>query len=195
MVTYISSWARQIIVAVIVAVILEMILSPNSKSTKYIKTVIGVYVMYAIISPGLKLINKNSLDFSNIDYEEYFTNSDIYRNMEMNIDEVENDYFNESYELNLKQSIENKLNEMGFVVSNIKMEIEFDKESEEYGEIKSIKIGLSKKTTKSEKIVVNKIEVGENSQKENGVSDEDKSVIKDFLKQEYGINYDNIVIV
>lgn len=195
MVTYISSWARQIIVAVIVAVILEMILSPNSKSTKYIKTVIGVYVMYAIISPGLKLINKNSLDFSNIDYEEYFTNSDIYRNMEMNIDEVENDYFNESYELNLKQSIENKLNEMGFVVSNIKMEIEFDKESEKYGEIKSIKIGLSKKTTKSEKIVVNKIEVGEHSQKENGVSDEDKSVIKDFLKQEYGIDYDNIVIV
>lgn len=195
MVTYISSWARQIIVAVIVAVILEMILSPNSKSTKYIKTVIGVYVMYAIISPGLKLINKSSLDFSNIDYEEYFTNSDIYRNMEMNIDEVEDDYFNESYELNLKQSIENKLNEMGFVVSNIKMEIEFDKESEEYGEIKSIKIGLSKKTTKSQKIVVNKIEVGENLQKENGVSDEDKSVIKDFLKQEYGIDYDNIVIV
>ena len=53
MVTYISSWARQVIVSVVVAIILEMILSPNSKSTKYIKTVIGIYVVYAIIAPGL----------------------------------------------------------------------------------------------------------------------------------------------
>ena len=66
MITYISSWARQVIVSVVVAIILEMILSPNSKSTKYIKTVIGIYVVYTIIAPGLKLIGGKNLDFSNI---------------------------------------------------------------------------------------------------------------------------------
>lgn len=197
MVTYISSWARQVIVAVVVAIILEMILSPNSKSTKYIKTVIGIYVMYAIIAPGLNLISGNKIDFSNIDYEDYFTNSEIYEKMEGNIEEIEDDNFKESYELNLKQDIETKLNKKGFVVSNIEMEIELDEESEEYGVIRKIKIGLSKKEEAEEKkeIAVNKIEIGENTVIENNLSEKEENEIKEFLNQEYGINYDTIVIM
>lgn len=198
MITYISTWARQVILAVIIGIMLEMILSQNSKTTKYIKTVIGVYVMYAIIVPGINLINGKKIDFSKFDYDQYLTNSDIYSKMEENINEIAESNFKESYELNLKQDIENKLNKMGFVVSSIKLEIELDEESEEYGVIKEIKIGISKKEDKSDdkkEISVNKIEIGETVINENNLSENEKNEIKTFLNQEYGIVYEKIIIV
>lgn len=197
MVTHISSWARQVIVAVVIAILLEMILSPNSKTTKYIKTVIGIYVMYTIIAPGLNIIGGKNIDFSNIDYEKYFTNSEIYENMEDNIQKIEDNNFKESYELNLKQDIEKKLNKKGFIVSNIKIETELDEESENYGSIKEIKIGISKKDedTQKKEISVNKVKIGEDKAKENNLSEKEESEIREFLNQEYGIDYNNIVII
>ena len=194
MVTYISSWARQIILAVIVGIILEMILSPKSKNTKYIKTVIGIYVMYTIIVPVMNLINGEEIDFSNIDYEKYFTNTDIYLEMKENINEIAENNFKESYELKLKQDIENKLNKKGFVVSSIKLEIELNQESQEYGSIREMKIGLSKKEEIKQEIVVNKVMIGKKEEKST-ISENEKSEIKEFLRQEYGIDNKNIIIV
>lgn len=208
MVTYISSWARQVIVSVVVAIILEMILSPDSKSTKYIKTVIGIYVIYAIIAPGLNLISGKSLDFSNIDYENYFTSSDIYQNLESSVEKIENDTFEETYKLNLKQDIENKLRDKGFIVSNIKLEVDLEENSEDYGEIKEIEISLSKKgeeknenktnENKVNEISVNKINVGAqgstSSQKEGNLTVEEEIRIREFIIEEYGIEKNNISI-
>ena len=60
MIDYISSWAGQIITSVIIVTILEMIL-PNGNSKKYIKTIIGVYILYVMISPVLRFVNKGDL--------------------------------------------------------------------------------------------------------------------------------------
>ncbi len=57
MISSISSWAEQIIIAVIIATILEMIL-PKGNSKKYIKTVIGIYILYTIISPIITYISR-----------------------------------------------------------------------------------------------------------------------------------------
>ena len=45
-----SSWAKSIILAVIVSTIIQMIL-PEGNNKKYIKTVIGLYILFTIISP------------------------------------------------------------------------------------------------------------------------------------------------
>lgn len=211
MVTYISSWARQVIVSVVIAIILEMILSPNSKSTKYIKTVIGIYVVYAIIAPGLNLIGGKNLNFTNIDYENYFASSEIYQNLESNVEKIENHTFEETYKLNLKQDIENKLREKGFIVSNMKLEVDLEENSNKYGEIKEIEISLSKKGEEENKnqdnqIAINKITVG-SSTKHNllneitseeitsgEITKEDESIIKDFVNVEYGIERNKILI-
>ena len=58
MINFLSSWAEQVILAVIIATILELIL-PNSKNKKYVQMVIGVYVLFNIISPIIK--NKEKL--------------------------------------------------------------------------------------------------------------------------------------
>lgn len=60
MISNISSWAEQIIIAVIIATILEMVL-PNGNSKKYIKTVIGVYILYTIISPVITLTTRRRI--------------------------------------------------------------------------------------------------------------------------------------
>ncbi len=192
MVTYISSWARQIIVSVVIAIILEMILSPNSKNTKYIKTVIGIYVVYSIIAPGISLVGGNLIDFSNIDYENYFANSEIYQNIEESINDIENDSFEEKYKLNLKQDIENKLREKNYIVSNIDLKINLES-GEEYGRIESIEISLSKGDSKEEeeKILINKINIG-NTNNQNKITKTEEEDIKSFINQEYGVEINSI---
>ena len=202
MITYISSWARQVIVSVVVAIILEMILSPNSKSTKYIKTVIGIYVVYTIIAPGLKLIGGKNLDFANIDYENYLTSSEIYQNLESSVEKIETNNFEETYKLNLKQDMENKLREKGYIVSNIKLEVNLEENNEQYGRIENIELNISRNVNEDNneneknEIAVNKIKIGEqiNSTIKKELTEEEEREIKMFISEEYGINNKQISI-
>ena len=45
MINFLSTWAEQIIIAVIIATIIELIL-PNNKNKKYIQMVIGIYILF-----------------------------------------------------------------------------------------------------------------------------------------------------
>jgi len=70
MINFMSSWAEQIVLAVVVATIIEMIL-PNNKNKKYIQMVIGVYVLFNIISPIVK--NKDNFSIEKYNIEKYET--------------------------------------------------------------------------------------------------------------------------
>ena len=72
MIEFMSSWAEQIVLAAIVATIIEMIL-PQSKNKKYIQMVIGVYVLFNIISPIIK--NKEEFSIEKYNIENYETKS------------------------------------------------------------------------------------------------------------------------
>ncbi|MBQ2836109.1 MAG: stage III sporulation protein AF [Clostridia bacterium] len=71
MINFMSSWAEQIVLAVIVATIIEMIL-PKNKNKKYIQMVIGVYVLFNIISPIIK--NKDDFSIEKYNIENYENN-------------------------------------------------------------------------------------------------------------------------
>ena len=68
MINFMSSWAEQIVLAVIIATIIEMIL-PKNKNKKYIQMVIGVYVLFNIISPIIK--NKDNFSIEKYNIENY----------------------------------------------------------------------------------------------------------------------------
>ena len=75
MVAFFSSWAQGIIVAVIVATIVELLL-PNGSSKKYVKVVVGIYILFSIIAP---VVNK----FANQDINaEIFTLDKYEKKME-----------------------------------------------------------------------------------------------------------------
>ena len=50
MIEWFRVWCKGIVIAVIVATLLELILPENS-SKKYIKIIIGIFITYTIISP------------------------------------------------------------------------------------------------------------------------------------------------
>ena len=71
MIEILSSWAKGLGLAIVVVSILEMLL-PNNKTKKYIRMVMGIYIIFNIISPLIQ--NKDAFDITSIDIENY-TNS------------------------------------------------------------------------------------------------------------------------
>ena len=65
LIKFINSWAQGIILAVIIATIIEIII-PEGKNKKYVKTVIGLYILFTIIYPLITKISNNKLNFDSI---------------------------------------------------------------------------------------------------------------------------------
>ena len=73
MIQFLSSWAEQIVLAVIIATIIELIL-PQNRNKKYIQMVIGIYILFNMISPIIK--NKDTiLTSGDYDLEKYESSS------------------------------------------------------------------------------------------------------------------------
>ena len=121
-----STWAEQIIVAVIIAGIIEMIL-PKGNNKKYVKAIIGVYILFTIISPVISKIT--NIDFQDIDYEEYFKQTETYQTMSQDLSNNNDKTVEEIYISNLKQDMKNKLQEKGYIAENIEVDIELKDEA------------------------------------------------------------------
>lgn len=192
MVNAISSWANGIVVSVIIATIIEMII-PEGKNKKYIKTVIGVFVLFTIISPIFnKISNANiSKDFQSLlniigmdDDEEIQTSS-----IQIGLEEI--------YISNLEADIISRLKEKGYKASNINMEIEL-KNKESYGSIYKMELSVEHENEDNEGIeIINeiKIEVGGNKQKdESNISNLETDELKNYLNSTYGVAKENIIL-
>ena len=108
MINYISTWAGQIITAVIVVTILEMIL-PKGNSKKYIKTIIGIYILYTIISPAIKLIGGKGIKIDTKTYEKYFGTQEASTNIE--VPSIE-----DTYKKELEKKLTTDIENMGYNV-------------------------------------------------------------------------------
>ena len=190
MVEIINSWAQKIIIVIIICTIIEMIL-PEGKNKKYIKTVIGIYVVFTIISPIISNINTNTLNLSkHFEIEESQT-------VETSTTINTNKYIEEVYKEKLKSDIRTKIEVMDYAVQNIDLVIETENE-ETYGTI--LKLGLQVKEQQQEevqsKIKINKIVVGDERKEEpsSSISDKEKEKIKQYLAEMYYINTNDINI-
>lgn len=195
MIEFLSSWAQGIIVAVIIATLIEMIL-PNSSSKKYVKVVIGMYILFTIVSPIIKKLGGKDINLNTIDiekYEQQISKSDntISRKFEDNNTRSIKDI----YVSNLKADISAKLKEKGYEIDISDIQI---KDDENYT-IEKITLKLIKTEQKQEKnheIVINTVEIGNTiSQKDSKtLSDDDKQEVKDYISETYDIDKKNINI-
>lgn len=108
MIEFISSWAEQIVLAVIVATIIELIL-PKNKNKKYIQMVIGVYVLFNIISPIIK--NKEEVSVEEYNIEKYETKSQYEIDQSSMDERIEKIYLEE-----LENNAISKFEDAGFSV-------------------------------------------------------------------------------
>ena len=119
MINFLSSWAEQIVLAVIIATIIELIL-PNNKNKKYIQMVIGIYVLFNIISPVIK--NKEVFSF-----EEYNIDNNTTISSKTEIDQSSMDKRLEKIYLEeLEKIVANKFEQNGYIVTKCKIDAELD---------------------------------------------------------------------
>ena len=62
MINFLSSWVKNLALALIIVSILEMIL-PNNKTKKYVKMIMGLYILFSIISPFIENSNKLNIKY------------------------------------------------------------------------------------------------------------------------------------
>lgn len=195
MIEFLSSWAQGIIVAVIIATLIEMIL-PNSSSKKYVKVVIGMYILFTIVSPIIKKLGGKDINLNTIDiekYEQQISKSDntISRKFEDNNTRSIKDI----YVSNLKADISAKLKEKGYEIDTSDIQI---KDDENYTIVKiTLKlIKMEQKQEKNNEIVINTVEIGNtiNQKDSKTLSDDDKQEVKDYISETYDIDKKNINI-
>ncbi|MBD9159669.1 MAG: hypothetical protein EGQ16_07585, partial [Clostridiales bacterium] len=113
MIEFLSGWAKNLGVVIVIVSIFEMIL-PNNKTKKYIRVVLGIFVMFNIISPFIK--NKDKLSSVSIDLENYTTEQNV------TVDQTSMDKrIQDLYEKELEKDIKNKIEEQGYKVASCKV--------------------------------------------------------------------------
>ena len=138
MIEIISSWAKNIVLAIIVISILEMLL-PNNKTKKYVKMVMGLYLLFNIISPFIQ--NKDKINISEFNLEEYMNNT---QEVSTNVNQESMDKrLNEIYVEELEKDIKKKLANRGYTVTSCNIVASIDKEGESTG-IENITLQVEK---------------------------------------------------
>lgn len=156
MISFLSSWTEQVILAVIIATILELIL-PNSKNKKYVQMVIGVYVLFNIISPIIK--NKEKLVFSEIDLDKYITTSTKVEQSSMDA-RLEKIYLDE-----LENNIKSKFKNAGIEIIKCTIDAELDTTKKNAGihsiDVKVKNVDDEKKISKIKQEIIEEYEISE----------------------------------
>ena len=220
---FLNTWLQGIIVAVVIASIIQMIL-PNGNNKKYIKVVLGVYVVFQIITPVInKFFNSNFELSSLIDIDKYTKKMETYEvsSNNTNINKTNEDSIKQIYITNLKKDIKTKLEDKDYLIKDLEVQVE---NNENY-DIKSLVIYVKgKKDNKAENkkektennVHINEIEkieikVSQNNEtnknnfnnseneeqdqtKENNISNEEKNKIKKYLTSVYEISENQITV-
>ena len=189
MVDKISSWASGLIVAVLIGTIIEMIL-PDNKNKKYVKVVIGLFIIYTIIAPVIGSLDNFTLDVNNL-------LSDYTRNETVATSASAHTSLENTYKQNIEDDIKLKLKDMGYNVNKISTEINF--EDENYGMINSISLKLKTDEELASGMINNlqAVEINvelESEQSKQSESSAEVDEIKKYLNENYGTDLKNIYI-
>ena len=209
MINFLSSWVKNLALALIIVSILEMIL-PNNKTKKYVKMVMGLYILFSIISPFIE--NSSKFNLNNIDLTSYVEGTQPTSSISEEVDQTSMDNrLNQIYKEELEKDIIQKLEEKGYEVESCKVVAHI---SQNDNGIEKITLKISGKTSQNEnsqenettiedKIVtevqkIQKVDISisknEDNEDEQEVEDTTKitktdiKIIKDLLISEYGVS-------
>jgi len=188
MIAFLSKWAEGIVIAVVLATIIELIL-PNSRNKKYVKMIVGVYIVFTIISPMIDAFT--DIDLSSLDFQELLE-QDTKEATSTNVQTHTNNYITTLYIKNLQKDMQSKLEAKGYGLKKVIVEVE--EESEEMP-IQTIQlVGVYKKQAGVQ--AVNKVEImAEETQEGSTLNQQEIEEIKSYFSQTYAVLKENIEIV
>ena len=215
MIEAISNWAGELVVALIVTTLIEMLL-PDNKTKKYVKTLIGVYIVFCIISPFID--ESKVLSFENIEkelesYSKELKIDDIQTTDGQNSSVSMENLYIEEFRKNVIEQVENQ----GYKVKKCNVDIEIDATKENAG-INKIYVNISKRQIQNgdEKQIQNagekqntseikidevqKVEISingtanEDNNNEIAQENEDTLIVKKLLCEHYEISEDRVKV-
>lgn len=200
LIKFINSWAQGIILAVIIATIIEIIL-PEGNNKKYVKTVIGIYILFTIVYPLITKITDKNINLNSIINS---TTKEMSKYDNNNLITIEtNSYIENAYKEKIEEDIKQKIEEKGYRILELNLYIEIENE-ESYGHINSIVLQLEKYNIEETNTVNNVEEININvtnnkvnqkdSQTNNVISEEEIKELKGFLNSTYSVEIEKIHI-
>ena len=203
MVSFLSSWVKNLSLAIVIVSILEMLL-PNNKTKKYIKMIMGLYILFSIMSPFIQ--NGNIFNLENLDFNTYLKETQVTSSEKVgqtSTDKRLNEIYIEQLENDITQKLENK----GYVVEMCDVDAYVSQESDNSG-INKITLKINKndeeKSTENNDNLENKliseiqkiqkvdIKIDENqtseSEEKSNITKTDIENVKSFLISEYGVS-------
>ena len=181
MIEFLSSSIKSLGVAIIIVSILEMLL-PNNKIKKYIRMVMGIFILFNIIAPFIQ--NKDKFDLNEISLEN-FTQTETVNSTDVNQVSM-NQRIEKLYTQEMEKDITKKVEEKGYVVEDCNV-IANIKDEENETKITQIRLSISKKqeqadtnentnsieetienkiVTEIQKIKINPINISKNSEED-----------------------------
>ena len=145
MVSFLSSWVKNLSLAIVIVSILEMLL-PNNKTKKYIKMIMGLYILFSIISPFIQ--NGNIFNLENLDFNTYLKETQVTSSEKVgqtSTDKRLNEIYIEQLENDITQKLENK----GYVVEMCDVDAYVSQESDNSG-INKITLKINKNDDKNQ---------------------------------------------
>ena len=196
MIAYFSEWAKNLTLAVVIVSLFEMLL-PNNKTKKYVKVVMGLYILFNIMSPFVKK------DFS-FELENVIENSKSKTVSTEVVNQTSMDTrLKQICKEELEKDITKKVEKQGYVVENCKVDVKIEEDTN----IKKITLKVKKSNEEIQKeekqeendiqLVkevqkIKKVQIGDSNQENKNVDEnlsaQDISNIKNFLIKEYEVN-------
>lgn len=168
MILKIKAWCEGIIIAIIISIIIEMLL-PEGKNKKYVKVVIGIYIMFVVLNPILEIINYD------IKFEEIlgFQEIPVSTSLDSNMRDV--------YVVGIQETIKQEIEEMGYIVKNVTVNVDTN-----YENIEEIELSVEENEDKIKQI--EPIVIGN---RENKSSFKYTNIIA-YLVENYSVSEDKI---
>lgn len=200
MINFFSNWAEQIIIAVVITSIFEMLL-PDNKNKKYIKIVMGIYILFSIISPIID--KKEIISLDTINLESYAVNDNKPKTEEVNQQSMD-ERLQQLYVEELENNIKTKIKQEGYNLKSCKIDAVLYGDENKQG-INKIDIIISKDNdnintkTNTDIKSVNKVDIQIGLEKYLEKNDDENSEnvihhLKDILSSYYEIEESKIII-
>ena len=168
----ISLWAQEIIIAVLIGSLIQMII-PENKNKKYIKVIVGIYILFCTIKP----VAGETINLEKYDFGKYIN---INESKDKDISEY-NSSIERAFKERVTTSIKNQLNNIGYDSEDI------DITTDEKYSITFIRIN-NVKEYKENKGNVNRVEISIKDKPARGIPISDKEKIIEFIRDEYNVD-------
>ncbi len=168
---FLKSWCEGILVAVMISIMIEAIL-PEGNNKKYVKVIIGIYLIFTILSPFLGKLNtnfewKNNFDLATVETATVDTQN------------IQTLYLN-----GIQETMKNNIEEE-FEVKVENLEILYD---ENYENIEKVTLQIIQDGV----LQVEKVEIGNQTEQETSNPAYDE--IRNYISENYELEKSNIII-